>query len=263
MNESLIPGFIAFALVWLLVFGAAAAYRHVHVRRRLSHETVREWAEGLGLTFDPHCIHGSVGAFGQLPDGRGVRLYEEHRRGQAGLFPWHRATCVGSILEVGVEAEAWEQLNADRREAARALMGARFHDALDRHREKLSSLGFTTVVLADGMVRLKAGGQLPTSERMAGLLEVLGRIAAETEAACIEHVLTGRRPQGGPAVAAGGESACAREVSPSGGSADEPGDVAYVRAPWKCECCDALNPAEMNRCQMCSTERPGIQQTAE
>ena len=82
-------------------------------------------------------------------------------------------------------------LNADQREAARALMGARFHDALDRHREKLSSLGFTTVVLADGMVRLKAGGQLPTSERMAGLLEVLGRIAAETEAACIEHVLTG------------------------------------------------------------------------
>ena len=262
MDESLNAGTLVFVSVWLLVFGAVAGYRYCYARRRLSHKTVQGLAQGLGLTYDPHCINGSVGAFGQLPDGRSVRLYEEHRRGPAGLFPWHRETCAGSILEVGVEAEAWEQLNADQRGVARALMSARFYDSLDRYREKLLSLGFTTVTLADGMVRLKAGKRLPTSERMVSLLEALGRIAAETEAACIEHVLTGRRPDGEPAPAGHDESAHVGEMPFSDGLADEAEDVAYVPAPWKCEGCDALNPAEMNRCQMCSTERPGARQTA-
>lgn len=263
MSESLNPGFVALVSVWVLVFGAGAAYRYCYARRRLDRHSARAVAEGLGLTFDPHCIHGSVGAFGQLPDGRAVRLYEEHRRGHTGLFPWHKQTCTGSILEVGVEAEAWEQLNADERDAARALMSTHFHDSLDRYREQLLGLGFTTVTLAGGVVRLKAGKRLPSSEGMVRLLEALGRIAAETEAACVEHVLTGRRPAGGPVVAASGASAQAQAAATSQGLADETGDVAYVPAPWKCEDCEALNPADVNRCQMCSTERSRIRQAGE
>ncbi|UCG33661.1 MAG: hypothetical protein JSU68_03310 [Phycisphaerales bacterium] len=262
MHESLSPGSVALVSVWLLVLGAAGAYRYVHARRRLGHAATRESAEKLGLTFDPQCVRGGVGAFGQLPDGRGVRLYEEHRRGHTGLFPWHMQTCAGSILEVGVEAEEWEQLNADQREAARALMSACFYDSLDHHRDELASLGFTRVALADGMVRLNAGHRLPTCERMVALLEALGRMAAETEKACIEYALSGRRPGGEPAVATSVDSARAADAAPFDGSPGEPGDVAYVPAPWKCEGCGALNPAEMSHCQMCSAERPGVRHTA-
>jgi hypothetical protein len=256
MSESFDPVVAGYIGFWVAVSGVVVYFRFRAVRRRLSYAGTQELAERLGLTFDPQCVHGGVGAYGQLPDGRGVRMYEEHRRGGVkALFPWHRETCAGSIVEVGVQAEAWEQLNADQRDEAGALMSPYFYRALDRYRDTLAGMGFSAVTLMEGAVRLKAGKRLPSPDAMAGLLEALGRIAAETESMCIERVLTGRRPDDEPQVASEDPSEHVQHEAPAT-PADESEPVpSYAKAPWRCDQCDSLNPPEMKRCQMCSTER--------
>ena len=244
----------AFTLLNLVVMGlwvagilAALGIRCLNSRRRLDRRATRELAEQLGLLFDEHAAYGGVGAFGQLPDGRGVRLYDEHKRRRRGLLPWQRGLRVASILEVGVEGEAWEQLNTDQRDEARLLMTGHFYGALDRHRDELTRLGFADLSLNEQAVRLRAGHRLPTSSGVTDLLEVVGRIAAETEAACIRQVLRGAEPA---------PKQIAVEAGPaSQETPDRPDDSPPAPEPWPCANCQALNPGELSHCQMCSAER--------
>jgi len=233
--------------MWVAGIVVALGIRCLNARRRLNRRGTRELADRLGLTFDEQGARGGVGAFGQLPDGRGVRLYEECRRRRRGLLPWQRGLRLASILEVGVEGEAWEQLNADQRDEARLLMAGRFHQAMDRHRDELTHLGFAQLALTEQAVRLRSRQRLPAPDRMVALLEVMGQIAAEAEAACIGQVLTGK-------------IAVPEQVDlPAQSGLDKPLDRPAApltpEEPWRCATCQALNPAELSRCQMCSTRR--------
>ena len=233
--------------LWVVGIVTALGMRCLNARRRLDRRGTSELADRLGLTFDEHGARGGVGAFGQLPDGRGVRLYEEGRRRPRGMLPWQRCLRLASILEVGIEGQAWEQLNADQRDEAHLLMAGRFRQSMDRHRDELTRLGFAQLALTERAVRLRTGQRLPAPDHMVDLLEVMGRIAAETEAACIRRVLTG-------------ETAVPERVDPPAQSDPEesrhqPVVSPAAKEPWRCATCQALNPAELSRCQMCSADQ--------
>lgn len=261
---------------WAVGIGAFFMRRTANKRSGLDRARTRQLAEKLGLAFDEHAPRNSVSVFGQLPDGRAVRLYEEHKKKPRGLLPWQRGVKVSSVLEVGVESEAFDRLTAIQQEDARTVMHRHFRLAQKQHADELMRLGFSAVTLSDTLVRVRGSLMSAGPERIADLMVCLGCIATDTETRCVSHARSGKSPQPAPDPTTQlGASHQSPPLDPTRDSLPGPLDAPQqpalrpsapdVPAPdqtWNCSACNARNPNELAICQMCSTPHQPAAQPA-
>ncbi len=238
---------------WGVGIAAWFLRRRNNKKAGLNRRHTRELADKLGLIFDPHGARGSVSVYGQMPDGRAVRLYEEHTKRPRGLMPWQRGMRVASILEVGVESDAFDALNSERRDHARHAQYRHFQDVLKESFEELTATGYSGVTLHEGMMRVRGSLMLAGAERLSTLMDCLGRMAAEIEARCVAEAKDGQAPKPRPKPAPAAHLADADPVA----SDSLPGS----EETWICSACQSLNPDELRACQMCSTQRGTVPQS--
>jgi len=235
---------------WGVGIAAWFLRRRNNKKAGLNRGHTQELAEKLGLIFDPNGARGSVSVYGQMPDGRAVHLYEEHTKRPRGLMPWQRGMRVASILEVGVETEAFDALNSEQRERARHAQYRHFQNALKEFSEELTATGYSGVTLREGMLRVRGSLMLAGAERLSTLMECLGRMAAEIEARCVAEAKDGQPPKPRPKQVRTTHLADADPVASDASPGSE--------ETWTCTACQSLNPDELRTCQMCSLQRCAV-----
>ncbi len=242
-------GWIIFGVVSLLaVTGTFRRFRH-NSRNEMNKPSVRDAAAHFGMIL----VEGDQGTgamlSGLLPDGRGVKMYEDVKFKRVPLaYRQHNPRMVTSVLQVEAMGREWESLSAANRQEAAVQLPTEMSRALNAVRAELMDLGSPTVTITQGVYEIRAFAAGLSTEQLVRLIEVLAEAAAQAEAACIAG-LHGRAAGGFAATPSPGESAAS-----TGASESAAGGETFEATPWNCPGCNALNPGERHVCQMCGLE---------